>query len=351
MKNSEVFKYLPKSIHYFLITSPKNIRFLTGFTGDWSVLLLSRRNKYLLTDSRFTEQAEKESSDCIIVAVTKTISNSLKSLIRKTKKVAFEENSLRYGQYREIKKILKQRSFIPTSGIVDRFRLLKTKNEISYLSKAAKIADIGFREICKSIRTGKKEIEIASELEYILRRNGSTAHPFPTISITSANTSLPHGQPGMKKIKRGDLFLLDFGATYNGYCSDITRTVVVGKATKKQQKIYSLVLSAQLAALKTIEPGKKLKEVDRVARECIARAGYEKNFGHGLGHGIGLEVHEAPGVSSRSKDVITDGMVFTIEPGIYIPNWGGVRIEDDVAIVNKKVRILTCSPKMELMEL
>lgn len=351
MKKSEIFTLLPKDTSYFLITNLKNIQFLTGFSGDWAMLILSKKKSYLITDSRFTEQAERETDDCTIITIKKTLSGHLKTLIKKSKKIAFEANDLNFGQYRRIKKHLPGRRFSPTTGIVTRLRMIKSSKEIKNITKAAMIADTAFRKIKKSIKTGVSEIDIASELEYILRRNGSKAHPFPTIAITSANTSLPHGQPGMRKIKKGDLFLLDFGASYNGYCSDITRTVVVGKATKRQKKIYSLVLKAQLAALNAIKLGVPFKEIDKAARDIIREGGYEKNFGHGLGHGIGLEVHEYPSVSYRSTDSVQNGMVFTIEPGIYIPRWGGIRIEDDIAIVKGKVRILTRSPKLKLTEI
>ncbi|MCK4575458.1 aminopeptidase P family protein [candidate division WOR-3 bacterium] len=351
MKNSEIFKHLPKGSNYFLISNLKNIHFLTGFTGDWAVLLLSKRRSHLLTDSRFTEQAEKETNLCDIVTIKKPFPLYLKSLIKKTRKIAFEADNLRYASFIKIKKSIPGRNFIPTNSIIEKFRMLKTDNEIKKIQKAAQIADLAFSKICNIIKPGLREIEIASELEYILRSNGSTAHPFPTIALTSSNTSLPHGQPGMRKIKKGDLFLLDYGATHKGYNSDITRTVVVGKATSKQKKIYNIVLKAQMAALNALKPGIKLKDIDKIARDIISEAGYGENFGHGLGHGLGLDIHESPSVSYRSKDTIKKGMVFTIEPGIYIPRWGGVRIEDDVAIAKSGVKILTKSPKSELMEI
>lgn len=350
MNNSKIFNYLPKGTSYFLVTNLKNIQFLTGFTGDWAIVLLSKRRNHLLTDSRFTEQAEKETKGYDIITIKKPFTSYLRALIKKAKKVAFESDNLRYSSYRKIKKNLPRRNFIPTNGVIERFRMIKTSEEIKKISKAAKIADLSFSEILSFIKVGVREIDIASEFEYILRRNGSTAHPFSTIAVTSVNTSLPHGQPGMRKIKKGDFFLLDFGATYRGYVSDMTRTVVVGKAIKKQKKIYNIVLEAQMAAINSVRIGIKLKDIDKTARDIIKEAGYGENFGHGLGHGIGLEVHEAPGVSYRSKEKVTKGMVFTIEPGIYIPKWGGVRIEDDVAIINNKVKILTKSPKEKLIE-
>jgi Xaa-Pro aminopeptidase len=350
VKQSEIFTHLPRETSYFLITNLKNIQFLTGFSGDWAVLVLSKKKRFLITDSRFTEQATRETEKCDIITVKRSLSHHLKSIIRKSKKVAFEANDLRYSQYRRIKKHLQGRRFTPTIGIIARLRMIKTPQEIKNITKAATIADYAFGKIRKSIRIGVRELDIASELEYILRQNGSEAHPFPTIAISSANTSLPHGQPGMRKVKKGDLFLLDYGATYKGYCSDITRTVVVGKATKKQKNIYSLVLRAQRAALNAIKPGGSLKDIDKTARDIIAGEGFGKNFGHGLGHGIGLEVHEYPNVSYRSKDRVQNGMVFTIEPGIYIPRWGGIRIEDDVAIVKGEKKILTKSPKSTLIE-
>jgi Xaa-Pro aminopeptidase len=312
------------------------------------MLLVSKRGMKLYTDSRFTEQAEKETHQCRIITITKPFATYLKTAIRAGSTVAFESSDLRHAQYRNIRKFLRGRKFLPALGVVERFRMIKNRKEISHIKQAAKIADTAFRKICTFIRTGVTELAVAAELEYILRKNGSSGHPFPTIAIASANTALPHGQPGARRIKKGDLFLFDFGATYKGYCSDITRTVVVGKPRKKQEAVYHTVLRAQRAAIESIQPGMKLKEVDKVARDIITEAGYGKHFGHGLGHGIGLNVHEFPSVSFRSKDSVTEGMVFTIEPGIYIPGWGGVRIEDDIAIINGKAQVLTKSPKSRL---
>lgn len=351
MNSINLFKNLPKKTNYFLITNLKNIRYLSGFSGEWAVILLSKKKQYFLTDSRFTEQALKETSGFEIITIIKPLTIYLKQLIGKSKNVAFEADNLRYSSFTAIRKKLAGRKFVPTSGIIEKQRMIKTQEEIKKISKAAIIADKSYSEILKSLKPGLKEIDIASEFEYILRKNGSEAHPFPTIAITSANTSLPHGQPGMRKIKKGDFFLLDFGATYKGYVSDMTRTVVIGKATQKQKKIYDIVLRAQMSAIKTVKLGMKLSAVDSSARNIIKEAGYGDNFGHGLGHGIGLEVHEAPGVSYRSKETVRAGMVFTIEPGIYIPKWGGVRIEDDIAIYDNKISILTKSPKEKLMEL
>ncbi len=348
MKIAEIFRHLPKGSHYFLVSNLRNIRYLTGFSGDWALLAISKRSMRLYTDSRFTEQAKKETKGCRIITITKPVATYLRSFIQKEKTVAFESSDLRHAQYMRIRKFLKGRKFIAASGAIEHFRILKTKKEIGKIMQAAKIADTAYRRICRFIKAGLSELDVAAELEYILRKTGSSGHPFPTIAITSANTSLPHGQPGMRKIRRGDLFLVDFGVTYQGYCSDITRTVVIGKPTKKQRDIYDTVLRAQLAAIASIGLNKSLKDVDKTARDIITEAGYGKNFGHGLGHGIGLEVHESPGVSFRSKDTVTEGMVFTIEPGIYIPRWGGIRIEDDVAIVNGKAKVLTKSPKSHL---
>lgn len=348
VKITDIFKQLPKGSHYFLISNPKNIRYLTGFTGDWSVLILSKRSMRLYTDSRFTEQAENETENCSIITIRKPFATYLRSVIAKGKTVAFESPHIKHSQYVNIKKFLRHRKFVAASGVIERFRMKKTDKEIEAIQQAAKIADIGFRNICRFLRPGRTELEVAAKLEYILRKHGSSGHPFPTIALTSARTSLPHGQPGKAKIKKGDLFLIDFGATYEGYCSDMTRTVVIGKPQKKQKMIYDTVLRAQQAAIDAIKPGIALKNIDKIARDIIADAGHADHFGHGLGHGIGLNIHESPGVSPRSKDTVAEGMVFTVEPGIYIPGWGGVRIEDDIAVMNGEPRILTKSPKSHL---
>ncbi len=348
MKIPDIFKHLPKGSHYFFISNLKNIRYLTGFTGDWAVLLLSKRSIRLYTDSRFTEQAEKEAKNCSIITIRKPFATYLKSAIAQGKTVAFESPHLNHAQYLNLKKFLRHRKLVGASGVIERFRMIKTREEIESIKQAARIADIGFKKICTFMKPGRTELEVAAKLEYLLRKHGSSGHPFPTIALASARTSLPHGQPGKKKIRKGDLFLVDFGATYEGYCSDITRTVVIGKPSKKQKAIYDIVLRAQQAAIAGIKEGVPLKDIDKIARDTIAEAGHARHFGHGLGHGIGLNVHESPSVSTRSKDSVAEGMVFTVEPGIYIPGWGGIRIEDDIAIINGTPHLITKSPKSHL---
>jgi Xaa-Pro aminopeptidase len=227
---------------------------------------------------------------------------------------------------------------------------VKDLEEMKRIKKAVEIADITFEEILPVLRPGVRELDVAAELEYRMKKNGADAPAFETICASGFRSAWPHGRASEKKIGNNELVTLDFGAFYGGYCSDVTRTVVVGKATDRQKKVYETVLRAQKRGVAAVRPGLKGKEVDRRTRDVIERAGFGKYFGHGTGHGIGLLVHDYPGVGQTSEDVLMPGMVVTIEPGIYIPGWGGVRIEDDVYVGARSGVVLNRAPK-ELLEL
>ena len=340
-----------KEIEGFLVTNLKNLYYLTGFDGEGSALI-TNRNNYLLTDSRYTEQAEKESSNFKIITDDPKKKNArvlaMKKIIERNKinKIAFESIDLNYADFIKYSESFQSVEFLPTKNIVEQIRMLKDKEEIIKMKKAAQITTESLKEVFEIIEPGVRELEIASELAYTMRKKGAQKEAFETIVVSGERSSLPHGKPSEKKINEGELIIIDVGANYHSYNSDITRTIIIGRENKKQKKIFSIVSDAQKASLEFLKPGVKCKEVDFVARDIIAKKGYGKYFGHGLGHGVGLDIHEIPRVSSNDDTILLPGMVVTIEPGIYLPEVGGVRIEDSVLITEEGYEILTWFPKI-----
>ena len=340
-----------KGIDGFLVTNLQNMNYLSGFDGE-GFALITKKDNYLLTDSRYTEQAEKESPDFIIrIDEPKTKDArilALRKIIEKIKinKIAFESNNLSFADFKKYSDSLKSIEFLPTKNIIEQIRMIKDKDEIIKMKKAAQITTESLKEVFEIIKPGMRELDIASELAYTMRKKGAQKESFDTIVISGERSSLPHGKPSEKKIDEGELITIDMGANYQNYNSDITRTIIMGKENQKQKEIYSIVLEAQKAALEFIKPGLKCNEVDSVARNIIEKKGYGKNFGHGLGHGVGLDIHEMPRVSFNDDTILLPGMVVTIEPGIYLPEFGGVRIEDSVLITEEGYEILTWFPKI-----
>jgi len=340
-----------KKIEGFLVTNLKNLNYLTGFDGEGFALITNDRN-YLLTDSRYTEQAQKESPDFNILTDEPNKKNArilaLKKILAKNKikKIAFESNNLSFADFKKYSDSLDSIKFLPTENIIEQIRIIKDKEEIIKMKKAAQITTESLKEVFEIIKPGVRELDIASELAYTMRKKGAQKESFDTIVVSGERSSLIHGKPSEKKIVEGELILIDMGANYQNYNSDITRTIIMGKENQKQKEMFSIVLEAQKVALEFLKPGVKCKEVESVARDIIVKKGYGKYFSHGLGHGVGLDIHEFPWVSFKDDTVLLPGMVVTIEPGIYIPEFGGVRIEDSVLITEKDYEILTWFPKM-----
>jgi len=341
-----------KEIEWLLVVNPKNLNYLSGFEGEGFALIGVGGKNYLLTDSRFTEQAQKESPDFEILTDELKKKNarilSLKKMIEKNKinKIAFESSNLSYADFKKYSESFDSIKFLPTENLIEQIRMVKDKEEIIKMKKAAQIATESLKDVFEMIEPGIRELEIASELAYTMRKKGAQKEAFETIVVSGERSSLPHGKPSEKKIGEGELITIDMGANYQNYNSDITRTIIMGKENQKQKEIFSIVLEAQKAALDFLKPGLKCKEVDSVARDIIAKKGYGKYFGHGLGHGVGLDIHELPRVSFSDNTVLLPGMVVTIEPGIYLPEVGGVRIEDSVLITEESYEILTWFPKI-----
>ncbi|MBF8982648.1 aminopeptidase P family protein [Lutibacter sp. B2] len=347
-KFKEILK--EKKLDGGIIYKPENRRYMSGFTGSSGYVLITADKTFFITDFRYIEQSKSECKEYEIIEHNDkhTIYSILNDL--NLNSLGFEEDFVTYNQYKEFKEKLNKTKLIPLDGAISSLRIIKYEDEVASIEKAASIADDAFKHICGYIKPGITEKEVAIELEFYMKRKGASATSFDTIVASGVRSSLPHGIASDKVIQNGDFITMDFGCIYNGYCSDMTRTVVLGKASDKQKEIYNIVLEAQTKALEAIKPERDCVEIDKVARDIIKSKGFGEYFGHGLGHGVGLEVHENPRLSPTSKDLLKPGMVVTDEPGIYIPDFGGVRIEDLVLVTQTNHKVLSKSPK-ELIEL
>ena len=338
-------------LNSFLIGSEANRMYLSGFTGSNAMLLITEDKEYIITDFRYLEQVAKECPDFICVDQKKMgVFKTAFDLAEKEdcKKIAFEAEHMSYRNYQELV-TASQFEWIATENVVEELRQIKEETELEKLAKAESIGDLAFKEIIPFIqkhwKDGLTEKQVALEIERIMRSNGASGTSFDSIVASGAKSSLPHATPSDDLLKKGDFITFDFGCKYKGYCSDMTRTIVLGEATPKHVEIYETVLKAQQAALEGIYPGLKGKDVDAIAREIISDANYGDYFGHGLGHAVGVEIHENPRFSPAEEQVIKEGMVLTVEPGIYLPGFGGVRIEDMVAVTKDGIKNFTHSPK------
>lgn len=339
---------LKKNINGFIVSKQENLYYITGYSGEGLAIITGQRN-YIITDFRYTEQAKNEATGFEIIEMRPGVShfltayNLIKELELKT--VGVESHSLTVKEYDELAVNFKDMNLIKTDGLMEKQRAIKDINEINFVKTAQKITDKAFEHILGFIKPGVSELDLVAELEYFMKKNGSKDVAFATILISGPKTSLPHGVPSKRKLQLKDFVTIDFGARFNGYCSDMTRTVIIGTPSEQQLSIYNTVIDAQIKALELIKPGLKGKEVDNVARKYISEQGYGDYFGHGLGHGVGLEIHEEPRLSPTSEDVLLPGMIVTVEPGIYIEKFGGVRIEDMVVLTENGYENLTQSEK------
>jgi Xaa-Pro aminopeptidase len=330
-----------------LINTPENRRYMTGFTGTAGTVLVSQEEAILITDFRYTQQAKKQSPDYRVVEFKDSKLDKINKLLTelKVESLGFEATYENYNTYLNFKEKLDV-ELKPTESLVKKLRMIKNVDEIEKIKKAVEIADDAFTMIRDFLKVGVVERDVALELELFMKRAGASDNAFKFIVASGERSALPHGVASEKKIEAGDFVTMDFGCVYDGYHSDMTRTVVVGaKPSVKQQEIYEIVLKAQLESIKAIKAGITGKEVDQVARDIITEAGFGDYFGHGLGHAVGLEIHEGPRLSPKGDTVLEAGMVVTVEPGIYLPDWGGVRIEDIVVVTEDGCEILTDSTK------
>lgn len=329
----------------FLGSNPVNRRYLTNFTGSAGFVWISEGRQALLTDFRYIEQSTAQCPDWEIIRID-DLMETLPELVREdgVEKIAFEADHVTIHQLEEWQEKVPC-TFEGITGWVQDVRMIKSEAEIEAISRAAQIADAAFAQVLGMIRSGVTEQEIALELEFLMRRGGASGVSFDPIVASGPRSALPHARPGERILSHGDFVVMDFGCIFDGYCSDMTRTLIVGEPTEEHLLIYDLVLKAQLEALAAVEPGRTGKEVDGIARSIISEGGYGEYFGHGLGHGVGLEIHEGPRLSQRDDTPLQPGMIVTVEPGIYLPDFGGVRIEDLVLVTDDGHRVLSSTFK------
>lgn len=382
-------KFPENGIDGMLVSQPDNRSYLSGFTGSAGFLLINSQKAVLATDFRYTEQALAQAPDFEILRIASKITDWFPGLLKdlRIKKLGFEAEDISFDMYRKLCNALlpgqlgnmpllpkidnspgvgqrtrkldigktaaaagyKPRDvveLIPVNGLVEKIREVKEPDEVQFIIKAVGIADIAYEKVAAEISTGMTEKQIAWELEKSLRENGSEAIPFEIIVASGPNAALPHAQPSERIIQEGDSVVIDMGARYRGYVSDLSRTLCIGTPDDIFRKVYNTVLDAQLAAMSIIKEGVTGHRADSAAREIIEKAGYGEAFGHSLGHGVGLAAHEMPRLSQGADEPLTAGMVFTVEPGIYLTGWGGVRIEDTVTIINGKAEAITKAGKV-----
>ncbi len=331
------------------ITSPENLLYYSGFTGGEGTLVLTKETFLLFTDSRYLIQAAEEAPDFSIIDIAElTASDYLAK--EPPESIAFEGSHVTATEYEQLQEKLSRTRWESASCTILNLRAVKDEQEQAFTRHAAMLADKAFEHVLPMIRPGISELDVALELEWHMRKNGASAASFPIVCASGVRSAMPHGVATEKKLETGDFLTMDFGCLYHGYASDMTRTVVLGKASDEQKRIYNTVLKAQETALAAVSAGKTGKEIDAVARTIIADGGYGPYFGHALGHGTGLEIHERPVLSPKTEDVLTIGMLVTVEPGIYVPDLGGVRIEDLVIVTKESCENLTHSTKA-LLEL
>jgi len=348
-----VEKLLPKiegeGLDALLVSQGENRRYLSGFDGSAGFLLISPHFNLLATDFRYVEQAKRQSPDYEVVEIKGEIYQWLPRLASdmEIKKLGLEAQDIPMATYYKLKEAVKDSplELIPIEGWVEELRMVKEKEELEFIEKAVKLADAAMEHISHYIRRGMREREIAWELEKFLREKGSQSLPFEIVVASALNSALPHAKPTDRPIGGGEPIVIDIGAKIGGYNSDLTRTLFLGNPDPVFERIYHIILEAQKAALEGIREGMSGEEADALSREVIEKAGFGSAFGHGLGHGIGLAPHENPRLGLGSSHILSEGMVFTIEPGIYLPDWGGVRVEDVVVLEKGRLKVLSQSEK------
>jgi Xaa-Pro aminopeptidase len=327
----------------YLITNPVDQIYLTGFTGEDGAAVITADKVYLITDGRFDEQADREAPWAKKIVRSKGISDELTKLRKRLRwrRVGFQADCLTVTQSSTFRKALKPARLLRAKPIVNDLRLCKDDHELRATRRAIEVAQDAFRATCKAIRIGMTEHEVAARLEYEMRRRGASGAAFPSIVAEGPNAALPHAQPGNRRIRNGSLLLIDWGAAVGHYRSDLTRVVFVRRIPPRFRRMYAAVLEAQRRAIAAVRPGISTRAVDRAARSYLKSVGYGKAFTHGTGHGLGLNVHEAPSLSRRNPVPLRPGMVITIEPGVYRRGVGGIRIEDDVQVTQDGPRVLS----------
>lgn len=337
-----------RQVPALLVSDVTNLRWVTGFTGSHGFALVTDREAWLAVDSRYTLQAVQQAPHMECKRLTSSGSENLAALITETVcgDLAIEADRMTVAAYDDLRRRLDGTvRIVSQEGIIRGLRVTKDATEIDSITRACRIVDDVFAYMCGIIKPGISERDVMLELEWRIRKHHGAEVAFPSIVVSGPRSAMPHGTATERVLENGDLVTLDFGARVDGYCSDITRTIVLGSPSSEQRRVYLTVLEAQQRAIAAIRPGAAGKDVDNVARGFIADAGHGDHFGHGLGHSIGLDVHDGPGMSPTGENVLAESMVVTVEPGIYIPDWGGIRIEDDVLVTSHGPQTLTSAER------
>ena len=340
-----------KEVDGILVSQPENRYYLSGFDGSSGYLLITPQDTVLATDFRYVEQARAQAPDYQIFQITGGTPDWFPRLVAdlSLSSLGFEAGHITFAMYRQLSDILDKTEsrlkIVPVNGLVESIRAVKEPEEIELITKAVEVSDKAFEYIEEMVHIGMTEKEVGWEIEKFMRENGSQSMPFDVIVASGPNSALPHAKPSERQINSGEPVLIDMGARFGGYSSDLSRTICLGVPDNTFNKVYDTVLGAQLAAITMIKEGMSGDEADSLARTVIEQTGYGEAFGHALGHGVGLAPHEQPRLGPNSTELLTSGMVFTIEPGIYLTGWGGVRIEDLVVMENGKMRVLSKAKK------
>lgn len=328
------------SVDAYLVTSPDNIYYLSGFTGDAGVLLVTEQERYLITDARFETQIA-QTNPWLKAVITRDYFRQALELCEREHVVALAfEESLSYQVYDQLDEYAPC-DLVALSGLIETLRSQKSAVEIEKIKASCRLAKAGFEHVLKAARPGLEERDLALELDHYMRKNGASQASFETIVASGTRSALPHGVASNKKLASGDLVTLDYGYFLDHYTSDVTRTFALGKVDPRLKEIYNIVSEAKQLTIEAVRPGITGKELDQIGREYITQKGYDKYFEHGMGHGIGLNVHEGPYIGKTSTEVLQPGQVITIEPGIYLPDLGGVRLEDDILVTETGYENLT----------
>ncbi len=355
VKGRQVYEKISKRANAAVFFDEVSSYWLTGFYSTDGVVIIGAEAAKLCVDSRYAEAARKAkaqgllSEDVEVITLDKGVIEAIKTHAKEGELV-FDSSAVTVARLETLKEKLPGYNFVPENNICGEFRMIKSPDELEKIKTAQSITDAAFSHILGLIKEGVTEREIAAELEYFIKKHGGDGMAFDTIAVSGANSSLPHGVPGDVKITKNSFITMDFGAKYRGYCSDMTRTVVFGKADAEMKKVYATVLEAQEAGVAAARGNVSGKAIDAVARDIITKAGYGECFGHSLGHSLGIEIHEAPSFSPKYENAVPSGAVMTVEPGIYIEGKYGVRIEDMVYLTDEGCQNLTHSPK-NLIEL
>ena len=344
-----------RDLDAILITDEKNQRYATGFAFTDGIVVVAREKAWLLTDSRYIEAAENTAGGCCSVQLfdrQHSMSDRIRAALQEAgvEKLAAEDEKLSFARWSALEKTA-QRQLLPAGDLMMELRASKSPEEIESMIRAQRISEKALEEVLHIIKPGMTEKQVMAELVYHMLKNGSEGNSFDPIVVTGAKTSMPHGVPGDEVIREGDFVTMDFGSLSDGYCSDMTRTVAVGHATEEMRKIYGIVLEAQLAGIAAARSGIPGKVIDQAARDVIEKAGYGPYFGHGFGHSLGLDIHEAPNAGPRGEALMAENDLCSAEPGIYIPGKFGVRIEDVMILRADGAEVITKAPKMELIVL